>query len=140
MRLGSDMIHTKACMQWCAYYTWEKLHSPIYQVGGMGHGNWFLNFRELWSHEIKRFNDGIGVQFVYLQELRRITFNFKPVRAAEVYSVYICLDRPLKDAIWAKRRAPHDPALETGEEVWDIDRLFQGFDYRHLNEEPINLE
>lgn len=139
MRLDGTMIHTRACMQWCAYYTWEALHTDAYQIGS-SREHWLTLFLDRWKKEVMYFDRRLEVQCIYLQELSRITFNIKPTRAAESYSVYICLDKPLKEAIWARRYAPYDPSLKTGEQTWGIDELFQGFDYRHLNEEPIGLE
>lgn len=136
MRLDGGMIHTRACMQWCAYYTWERLHSIVHHKD-----YWLTDFMSTFQRKVDHFGDFVHVQCIYLQDLRRITFNFKPTAASETYSVYVRLDKPLgPEAIWAVRRAPYDPALETGEETWDIDQLFQGFDYRHLAEDPINLE
>ena len=140
MRLDGSMIHTRACMQWCAYYTWEILHTDSYQTGSRRE-HWLTLFLSEWKKHVMDFGQFLEVQCVYLQELRRITFNIKPTRAAEAFSVYVRLDKPLgPEAIWAVRHAPYDRSLETGEEVWDIATLFQGFDYRHLHVEPINLE
>lgn len=140
MRLDGGMIHTKACMQWCAYYTWEILHTPIYQGIGMGHGRWLTLFLDKLKGKVDHFCDYVDVRWNYEKELHRITFDFTPTRAAETFSVYVHLDKPLREAIWMVRRAPHDPDLETGEIVCDIDELFHGFDYDHLNKDPINLE
>lgn len=132
MHLDGGMIHLKACMQWVAYYTWETLHTSIYR-----HGDWFTDLSHRLKDRTRHFHDHVEIKWIYLHEIHRITFHFRPLRGAGSYTIFLRLDKPLNEAIWARRAAPYDPDDQDG--VWGVDELFAGFDYRHLPEAAIDL-